>query len=109
MKTIKIKASDGRDYTLGYTRKTVKQMSQAGFNIEDVTAKPLIGVPQLFAGAFLQYHRGIRQELTDAIWEELTNKENLLLALIEMYQEPIDSLLEEPKDDGKNATWEVVG
>lgn len=108
MKTIKIKTSDGKDYTLAFTRKTVAAMSQAGFRINDVSENPVIGVPQLFNGAFLRFHRGIKQELTDAIWEEITNKEDLLLKLIEMYSEPIDSLLDEPKEDAKNATWEVV-
>ena len=107
MKSIKIKTSGDREYTLAYDRKSVKQMLQAGFNLEDVTARPLIGVPQLFNGAFLCFHKGIQQKVTDEIWEEMSDKESLLLTLIEMFQTPIDSLLDEPKE--KNGTWEVVG
>ena len=108
MKELKIKTADGKDFTLAFTRKTVSQMARAGFNIDDTYNKPTIGIPSLFAGAFLRYHRGIKQELVDAIWEELPNKDKLLEVLVQMYQAPIESLLDEPKDDGKNASWEVT-
>lgn len=108
MKTIKIKTNDGKDFTLAFTRKTVSRMSQNGFKITDVRDNPIIGIPQLIAGAFLRFHPGIKQDEIDNLWRQTKGKEELLLKLIEMYQEPIDSLLEEPKEDSeKNATWEV--
>lgn len=107
-KSIKITANDGKDYTLGYTRKTVTLMSQSGFNIEDVKDKPIVALPQLFAGAFLKNHRYIKDNVIDDIWKTLPNKEDLILALIEMYQEPINALIDEPEESEKNSTWEVV-
>ena len=108
MKELKIKTAEGKEYTLAYNRNTVSQMARNGFNIEDTYNKPTIGIPQLFAGAFIRYHRGIKQEVVDAIWAELPSKEKLLEELIKMYQAPIDALLDEPKEEGKNASWEVV-
>lgn len=109
MKTIKIN-SDGKDYRLAFTRKTVTEMAQAGFRLEDVndTSRMVLGIQQLFAGAFLQFHRGIKQSLVDAIWEEIPNKADLINKLVEMYTTPIISLLDEPSEEAKNASWEII-
>lgn len=107
-KSIKISTKDGKDYTITYTRKTVTIMSQNGFKIEDVRDTPITGIPQLFAGAFLRYHRNIKQELVDEIWASIPNKEDFILALIDMYQEPIEALIDEPEDETKNSKWEII-
>lgn len=109
MKTIKIE-KDGKEYSLAFTRKTVTEMARNGFRIDDVAdpSRMVIGVPQLFAGAFLRFHRGIKQELVDEIWDSVSNKSGLINKLVEMYAEPINALLDEPQDEAKNGSWEVV-
>ena len=44
---------EGKDYTLEYTRNSVRTMERRGFVSDDITTKPMTVVPDLFAGAFL--------------------------------------------------------
>lgn len=105
---IKITTDEGKDYTLAFNNKTVKLMSANGFRIEDVWEKPIIGIPALFHGSFSVHHKGITQKLTDEIWATIKGKEALIEQLVKMYQKPIEAVLDEPEEDEKNATWEVV-
>jgi len=108
-KTITIKTKDNKEYLLEFTRKTVVNMSRAGFQLEEVTSNPIIAIPQLFEGAFKANHPYVKSsEITD-IYNSLGNKEDLLVALIEMYQEPINALVEEPDEESKKSMWEVNG
>jgi len=108
IKVIKLKTSDGKEYKLGYDRDSCARMSRKGFKIEDIKDAPIIAIPKLIYGAFLLYHSDLSQSQIDEIWTEVKGKEALMYKLVELYSEPINSLLEEPKDDAKNATWEVV-
>ena len=46
---------EGEDYTLEFTRSSVATLEKQGFNIGDISDKPLTTLPTLFAGAFLAY------------------------------------------------------
>lgn len=96
---------EGKDYTLEFTRKTVAEMERKGFKAADVTEKPMTSLPELFAGAFLAHHRFVKKETVDAIYAALTNKEDLIGKLAEMYNEPIEALLTDPDDNLGNVTW----
>jgi len=108
IKKIKLTASDGKEYMLAFDRSSCNRLSNIGFTLDDIDEKAVIRIPQLVAGAFLKFHSDMSRAEIDKVWKEVKGKEALLLELAKMYQEPIDSLLEEPKDDEKNATWEVV-
>lgn len=104
-KIMKITNPDTKEtYTLEFTRKTVSQMEKQGFVAEDVTKKPASMLPVLFAGAFLAHHRFVKQDVIDSIYARLGNKEELIGKLVEMYSEPIMTLLSDPDDEG-NLTW----
>lgn len=99
---------EGAKYTLSFSRRTVQTLSRNGFKIEMITEQPAIGIPMLFRGAFMVHHRMIKEELTDRIWEKLTNKSDLIGKLTEMYIDPINTLLEDPDEaDEKKVGWEV--
>ena len=109
MKSIKIRAEiNGKEqeFTLAFTNMTVRRLSRNGFKLENIVEAPLDGIPTLFAGAFLAFHPGTDRDEINKIWEDMPDKENLIKTLMAMYQEPINALLNEPKE--KNATWEVV-
>lgn len=106
--SIKIKDADGKEYTLAYTLRTIKQMSDNGFNINEAVSNPISGIPQLFAGAFLAYHRTTPKDKIDEIWAQIEHKEDFINALSSMYNEPVEKLFGEPAEDSKKATWEVV-
>lgn len=108
MATIKIKDADGKDYTLAFTLRTVKQMADNGFNIQDCEDNPVAGIPKLFAGAFLVYHRTLPQTKIDELWESIEGKMEFIPALVDLYNDPINKLFGEPDDDAKKSKWEVI-
>ena len=102
-KTLTIKDPvSGESYTLEYTRKTVEIMEKQGFIAEDVDRKPMTMLPALFAGAIIARHRFVKREVIDRIYARLPRKDELLPKLVEMYNEPILSLMEEPTPDEGN-------
>lgn len=96
---------EGRDYTLEYTRKTVEMMERQGFIAEEVKVKPMSTLPALFAGAFLANHRFTKPEVIDAIYAKMSNKGELISKLVDMYNEPIMTLMEEPEESEGNLSW----
>lgn len=96
----------GTAYCLEYTRKTVAQMEKSGFLINELTEKPVSTLPALFAGAFLANHRFVRQGIIDEIYAAMTNKQELLGKLAEMYNEPVATLMADPEDGAEgNVSW----
>lgn len=95
---------EGKDYTLEYTRNSVRTMERRGFISDDIVAKPMTVVPDLFAGAFLSKHPQVKREKIDKIYDSLNGKSKLITALIEMYNDTIETLLGDDEDAG-NANW----
>jgi len=97
---------EGKDIKLEYTKRTVKQMEERGFSISDINDKPMSMVLDLFAGAFLANHRNYKREKVEEIYAHMPNKEKLIEKLAEMYNEPLEGLMDEPdEDDGKKVNW----
>lgn len=92
----------GMTYTLEYTRKSVEMMEKSGFVADDVQRKPMTMLPALFAGAFLAHHRFVKRDVIDNIYARLNHKDELISALVEMYNEPLLSLLDEPEQQEGN-------
>jgi hypothetical protein len=113
MQTIKLNF-EGKSYTLEYTRKSVEIMSRQGFKLNDIADAPILAIPMLFQGAFIENHKNLRKSDTDRIFEAQNHKGELINALCEMYRAPLEALLEdydEGAEDGneKNVTWTVLG
>lgn len=96
---------EGKEFTLEYTRKTIETMERQGFLASDIIEKPMSTLPALFAGAFLAHHRFVKREVIDRIFEKMTNRQELIGKLAEMYNEPIESLMNDPEEDEGNVTW----
>lgn len=94
-----------KEYCLEYTRKTVEMMEKKGFVASDIDSKPMTILPTLFAGAFLANHRYVKPEIIDEIFSKMTNKQELIGKLAEMYNEPIMALLNEPEESEGNLDW----
>jgi hypothetical protein len=94
-----------KDYTLEFTRRTIKQMEDEGFVARNIDDRPMTLLPALFAGAFKAHHRFVKQDVIDDIYANMPNKDKLIEKLAEMYNEPIISLMEEPEDTAKNVEW----
>jgi hypothetical protein len=100
---------EGKEYTLEFTRESIKQMEREGFVASDVVNKPMNTLPKLFAGAFKAHHRfDTKQKKIDEIFELFTNKQALVEKLAEMYSEPMETLMDDEAIDKGNAiAWEA--
>ena len=98
-----------KEYTLEFTRESVKQMEREGFVAKDIMEKPMLTLPKLFAGAFKAHHRfDTKQKQIDEIFELFTNKQALVEKLAEMYAEPMETLMDNDNIDVGNAiAWEA--
>ena len=97
---------DGKDYKLEFTRRTIRQMEDKGFNIQEINEKPMTILPDFFAGAFLANHRGVKREVVDEIYANMPNKDKLIEKLVEMYNEPLSALMAEPDENStKKVDW----
>ena len=94
-----------KDYCLEYTRKSVELMEKQGFVAGDIKDKPMTTLPALFSGAFLAHHRFEKKEVIDEIFKLMTNKDDLIGKLAEMYNEPIMALVDEPEENEGNLSW----
>lgn len=96
-----------KEYTLEYTRETVKQMEREGFVANDIITKPMNTLPKLFAGAFKAHHKyDVKQKQIDEMFDLFTNKNALIEKLAEMYYEPFEALMDDV-DEGNAITWET--
>jgi len=95
----------GKEYKLEFTRKVIETMERQGFIAQDVTEKPMTVLPTLFRGAFLANHPSVKRETIDEIFDHMTNKQDLIGKLAEMYNEPIEALFDEPEEDAGNIEW----
>ena len=94
-----------KEYVLEYTRKSVEMMEKKGFVASDIETKPMTVLPALFAGAFLANHKYEKPEVIETIYSKLTNKQELIGKLAEMYNEPIMALVDEPQESEGNLDW----
>jgi hypothetical protein len=97
---------EGKEYTLEFTRESVKQLERSGFDINNINSKLMTTIPQLFAGAFLAHHRFIKQDKIDEMFNKFTNKSALLERLADLYKAPFESLLEDEVDEKNGIQWE---
>ena len=100
---------ENKEYTLEFTRESIKQMEREGFVAGDVVNKPMNTLPKLFAGAFKAHHRfDTKQKTIDRIFELFTNKQALIEKLAEMYSEPMETLMDDDAiDEGNAIKWDA--
>lgn len=96
---------EGKKYTLEFDRSTVAAAEQTlGVSMQGVRELRITMFPLLFQAAFLKHHRRVDPKLIDEIYECMPNKQELFMALGEMYAENIESLVKEPPK-GKAISW----
>lgn len=97
----------GIEYSLRFTRGSVRMLEERGFNIHEMDKMPATRIPELFAGAFIANHRCVRKEIINEIYDKLNDKVELLSMLMELYNEPLEVLLADvdESEEGK-LVWE---
>lgn len=99
----------GKKYELGFTRNSVVMLERNGFNIDEISTKPMTMLPMFWQGAFVAYNKGIKRALVDEIFENIRGKQDLISGLVELYADTLNTLTDEPDEDNAgNATWEIV-
>lgn len=95
---------DGKEYTLSFTRETVIATEKKGFRIAEAVDTPIFSLTTLWRGAFLAHHPTLPVTEIDEMLNKI-EKKGLLDALIDLYTEPLKSLME---NDEKNVVkWTV--
>jgi hypothetical protein len=95
-----------KKYALEFTRASVERLERQGFSLDELDAKPATMMPLLFTGAFYANHSNAKRGVVDEIYNSLPNKSDLFTALGRMYGDALNTLFEEPEEDGKNVNWE---
>lgn len=100
---------DGKEYTLGFNRRTAEALSDSGFTL-DKYADDVVGYRgRLFEGSFAMNHRTTNHATVTEIWKHLPHKTDIMEALVNMYVETVNTIWAEPdEDDAKKVEWEVV-
>ena len=101
--TIKYK---GTQYKLEFNRRAIARMERAGFALEDISRRPVMTIPELFAGAFIMHQPWLKRAVIDEIYENISDRGRLIERLCEMYNQPIESMVDEPEENEGNASWQ---
>lgn len=96
------------EYNLEYSRQSVKTMESQGFVLDEISSKPMTMIPMLFQGAFQKNHRGMKRNLIDEIYDNISDKTGLMQALIELYAETLSTLTEDNENNEGNVVWAMV-
>lgn len=94
----------GEQFTLEFSRDTVRFAEQRGFKIGELTDYPQINIPALFHYAFRKNHKFVTKERTDKILEDLNGlTPNEIGRLAELYNQPNEALINTEEGGRKNS------
>ena len=100
----------GEQYTLEFSRESVRFAEMRGFNPDDVSRFPMLKIPELWFYAFRMHHKNVSRERTDRfLFEEIGGiPDGLLERLLALYAAPFEVLSTENENgETKNATMTV--
>ncbi len=97
-----------KDYTLEYTLRTAAMAERNGLNIQEIDTKPSVQIPILVNGAFQRHHKGMTRKQTDELYAEIKKKNDFIAALVEMYADAVNALVDTEEDDEGNANWTLT-
>lgn len=93
------------EYVLQFTKRTIKEMEDKGFRIREIGDRPMTLWPMLFKGAFLANHRSTKESAIEEIYDAMPNKQALVEAMIELYDEPYSAMMDDPSETDPNVNW----
>lgn len=97
----------GDEYTLEFSRESIRFAEQRGFDIDDVGKYPMTKLPELFFYAFRMHHKNVSREKTDRIlFEDLNGMpKGMAERLGALYAAPFEALSND--GEGKNSKMTV--
>lgn len=100
---------ENRNYTLEFTRNSVRTMENNGFKISEIKDKPITLLPEFFAGAFIAHHKYVKRNLIDKMFDDMSDKDGLIATLSDMYNETLISLMGgEDEEKAGNISWKAI-
>lgn len=100
---------NGEKYVLEYTRESVSLMERQGFEIDELTKKPMLMLPLAFQGLFYKNHKRVTKKFVDEVYDGFKDKEKLLETIATMLEECYSSLTDEKQgEDSGNIEWKIV-
>ena len=96
---------DGREYTLEFSRESVRFAESRGFDLDDLARFPMTKTYEFFFYAFRMHHKGLPRDKTDQIIDEGFGgvggiPEGVLERLGKLYAEPFN-VHNDDGEDGK--------
>lgn len=97
----------GKDYELGFNRKTATMLQNLGFKKDEMEDKSFTMVPMLVHASFAMNHKGIKVQEMDEIYYEYIHKDDkpkFLAALLKSYMLTQTTLFggDEKEDENKD-------
>lgn len=101
---------NGKKYILEYNRESIEILERQGFNVKEMTEKPMTMLPLAFQGLFYKNHRNVKKSFVDECYNRFKDKEKLIEIMAEMIMETYNSLTDDEEvGDKGNIDWEIVG
>lgn len=100
-------SKDGKEYLLEYDKETIMIMEKKGFNIQTVDEQAMNMYPLIFQGAFLKNHKYMKSTEINEIFDNISNRRELMSKLMEMIADQYQSLMGDNGDKG-NLGWESI-
>ena len=89
----------GMEYTLEFTKETVKFAEMHGFEVRDLTRFPMTAGANIWFYAFRAHHKNVPRNRTDAMLEEIGGlSDELAQRLGELYAAPFEVTHEAPEN-----------
>ena len=97
----------GDEYTLEFSRESIRFAEQRGFDIDDVGKYPMTKLPELFFYAFRMHHKNVSREKTDMILfdDRKGMPKGMAERLGALYAAPFEALSND--GEGKNSKMTV--
>lgn len=96
-----------KDYTLEFTRDSVRAMETGGFDISRIDSAPITMIPRFIAGAFKANHPQLKKDKIEEIYSQVSDKSKFIECLAEMYNETVESLTSDNEDSEGNSEWKA--
>lgn len=98
-------------FTLEFNREAIKLLEAESISVNDIEAyfkgksKKNITILSAFVHrSFYMHHKEVSEDLAMEIFESIPNKDEFLIALVEIYTEPIVAISSNKGDEG-NVSW----
>jgi len=95
----------GMEFTLEFTRESVRFAESRGFKIQDVSDYPMTKIPELWFYAFRANHKNVARNKTDELLDGLGGiPDGLLERLGELYAAPFSALTDGQTEENPRVT-----